>query len=361
MSLPEISRCICGKRVESAEEFEKLRRDEILGLFEKYVYGRRPYERPEDLSFSVTESIFCGMKHKRVTAEFGEKSFPFDIYIPFSTDKPVPVFVLSILEYREQFCDFNVNPNPEYAPLTDITSRGYAIAVYNVREVEPDNIDGINYGIRSGEHLSDDSWGTLSVWAWAASRILDYIETDDELDESRVCTIGHSRGGKTALWSAATDRRFAMAVSNDSGCAGAAVTREKRGERIKDITDTFPYWFCRNYFKFAENEELLPVDQHMLLALIAPRPLYVASASEDEWADPASELSACRLASEAYALYDKPGIVPVDLDKVELNKSYADGTIAYHRHKGGHDLTKLDWRLFMDFADRMLNVHCSEI
>lgn len=145
-----------------------------------------------------------------------------------------------------------------------------------------------------------------------------------------------------------------MAVSNDSGCAGAAVTRGKKGERIKDITDTFPYWFCRNYFRFAEHEDFLPIDQHMLLALIAPRPLYVASASEDELADPESELAACRLASEAYKLYGKPGILPADIDKVELNKSYADGTIAYRRRKGGHDLTKLDWHLFMDFADRML-------
>lgn len=354
MNLPEINRLICGKKVESAEEFEMFRRDEIFGLFEKYIYGRRPYERPEDLSFSADENVFCGMKHKRVTAAFGGRSFPFDIYMPEGADGPLPVFVLSILEYREQFCNFNDNPNPEYAPLKDITSRGYAIAVYNVREVEPDNIDGVNQGIRRGEQFSEDSWGTLSVWAWAASRILDYIEGDSELDETRVCTAGHSRGGKTALWSAACDRRFAMAISNDSGCSGAAVTRGKKGERIKDITDNFSYWFCRNYLKFRNREDLLPVDQHMLLALIAPRPLYVASASEDEWADPESELYACRLASEAYALYDKPGIVPAELDKAELDKSYADGTIAYHRRKGIHDLTKLDWRLFMDFADRML-------
>lgn len=180
---------------------------------------------------------------------------------------------------------------------------------------------------------------------------MDYIETDTRYDNSKVIVVGHSRGGKTALWCAATDKRFKCAISNNSGCTGAAMHRTKKGEHIKDINRTD--WFCENYKKFNENETMLPVDQHMLIAAIAPRLCYVSSSSEDSWADPAAERDSCRLASSVYELYNKKGAV-LPNEPIEVNKAYHDGMIGYHVKTGKHSITKYDWEMFLKFLSKKL-------
>lgn len=193
-----------------------------------------------------------------------------------------------------------------------------------------------------------DAWMAISAWAWGASRAMDYLETDPRVDAKRVAVVGHSRGGKTALWAAAEDERFAMAVSNNSGSCGAALSRRRFGETIV-MTHTNPHWFCDNFRRYHDSEDDLPFDQHMLIGLIAPRAVYVTSATEDLWADPRGEFLGLAHSSPVYALWGHPPIAP---DAMPLADSpLRAGPRAYHIRTGVHDLTAYDWARFADFAD----------
>lgn len=349
-----------GKPITTAQEWQRLRRPEMLELLRANVYGRAAVGRPEDLRWVVVESDATAMAgtatRKRVEIRFsgpgGAGCIRLLAFIPRAT-KPVPGFLLCCHRKPE-----NIDPTRQkkmpFWPAEKLVARGYAAITFDVADCDPDKDDHFKNGVHGlfdppGLPRPADAWGTIAAWAWGASRVMDYLVTDPDLAADRIAVIGHSRGGKAALWAGAEDERFAMVISNDSGCSGAALARGMTGETLRKINTTFPHWFCTTYKTYIDRPEALPLDQHMLLALIAPRLLYVASASEDSNADPASEFRACVAASPAFTLLGSTGLAITTMPPVD-QPSHA-GDIGYHLRSGKHDLTLADWTWYLDFAD----------
>ena len=350
-----------GSRVTSKEDWIAKRRPELLELFRTHVYGRAPVGRPEGLSFEVVETVRGAMDGaatlKRINVNIsgpgGKATLRLNLFVPEKAAKPVPCFLLVCNRPAE-----NIDPTRRvkspFWPAEQIVARGYATAAFLVADIDPDKHDGFKDGVHGifdpPGGRQGDSWGTIAAWAWGASRAMDCLCEDQDIDQTRVAVIGHSRGGKTALWAGAQDERFALTIGNNSGCTGAAIAREKKGESIARINKSFPHWFCENYRKFNDREADLPVDQHELIALMAPRRVYVASATEDAWADPNNEFKSCVLASPVFKLFGLTGIESERMPSPDT--PLQNGSIGYHLRTGKHDLTEYDWKCFMDFADR---------
>ncbi len=362
IQLPDPLVTNAGEKVLSAEAWKSSRRAEVLELFRENVYGRVPVGRPAQLRFERVEPDTQAMDSKAVRklvriqygGPGGEGAFRLILFVPKAA-KPAPCMLLICNRATNNIDPARAVKSP-FWPAEEIVGRGYAAATFHNEEVAPDNKTSWSNGVFQVFPIAGgrkgDSWATIAAWAWGASRAMDYLETDRDVDARRVAVVGHSRGGKTALWAGAEDERFAMVVSNDSGCTGAALARGKIGERIRDINRGFPYWFCDNYKRFNDREEELPLDQHMLLALIAPRLLYVASASEDSWADPKSEFLAAVHAEPIYKLFNLEGLGSAEMPGPE--SPLHAGSIGHHIRTGKHDLTAYDWNQFMDFADKHL-------
>jgi hypothetical protein len=363
LNLPDPLLTADGQKVTSARMWQTERRPEILELFREHVYGRASVGRPASMQFEardISPGAMDGLAtRKQVNIVYrgpgGQGAIRLLMFVPNNGPQPVPCFLL-ICNRDESNIDPSRAVKSPFWPAEQIVARGYAVAAFHVADVDPDKHDGFTNGVHgifdSPGGRQPDSWGTIAAWAWGAGRVMDYFETDDSIDARRVIVVGHSRGGKAALWAGAEDERFAMVVSNNSGSTGAALARGKKGERISDINRNFPHWFCENYRRYNGLEEELPVDQHMLAALAAPRLLYIASATEDAWADPRSEFLAAVHASPVYRLFGMDGLSASRMPEAEA--PLHEGRIGYHLRTGRHNLLEDDWARFMDFADRHL-------
>ena len=345
--LPDVLGNFNDGNVETVSDWE-IKRKDILDTLLKEEYGYLP-ELKCEISVSaekkdnnylagkatLTEILFTVKTQKQ------EKSFPVHCIIPNGSGK-YPAFV---------FMNFRSNNPDVYMPTEEICDRGFAILSFCYNDVTKDNDDfkdGLAELFYPDGARKDDQAGKISIWAWAASRVLDYALTLDNINKEKVAVIGHSRLGKTALLAGAKDERFNYVISNDSGCSGAAITRNKRGEQLVNINGAFYYWFCENYKKYIGNEDKLPFDQHFLLALTAPRKLLVGSSEEDIWSDPESELLACYAASPVYELYGLKGLICEDRYP-ENYDTYHEGNIAYHHRKNNHYLSRYDWNMYMNY------------
>lgn len=388
-TLPELLRSDDGTQVTDAKTWERLRRPELLRIFEDHVYGRTPEERVDAEVVKLEDAEMTELRglrrQARIRLSRGGNRLEFDLllYLPLC-EAPAPVFLGMNFKGNQ-----TVRPDPAIWlcrswlmndeengivsnrataasrgvrayrwPVERILERGYGIATLCYCDLDPDFDDGF----RNGAHGLFDTvapdghrihtWGTIAVWAWGLRQALDYLLTVPGVDGSRVAVIGHSRLGKAALWAGAQDQRFALAISNDSGCGGAALSRRNFGETIAAINRNFPHWFHPRFREYAGREAELPVDQHSLLSLIAPRPLYVASAAEDLWADPRGEFLSAFHAGAAYRLYGLAGLPTPE--PPEIGGHVHGGGVGYHIRSGGHDIVAQDWEMFLDFADRHL-------
>jgi hypothetical protein len=363
-NVPELMVTFKGEKVTSCEQWERVRAPELLEEFTKEEYGRRPVERPAALAFERAEPDKVMMDGKALrkrirvmyAGPYGGGVFTFTAFIPRQA-KPAPSFLLIC----NRSPDENIDPTREkksgFWPAEEIVERGYAAIAFWNGDIAPDWNTGNREGVFAcfeppGRRKGHALWGTLSAWAWGASRVMDWIETEPLLDAKHVAVVGHSRGGKTALVAGVYDKRFAMACSNDSGCSGAKLNHIDlpKSECIAIITRSFPYWFCANYIMHVNRDTEWRVDQHEFVALIAPRLVCIASASEDSWAGQEGEYYTGLLASPAWELYGKKGLVADGFPQPDT--PLQEGCVSYHLRTGGHNLTPYDWKCYMDFADR---------
>lgn len=357
-TLPDVLKTVDGWKVTNPDIWTNVRRSEILEMFRKNVFGRVP-ETPYQKNFKVVnidKKALGGaatLKQVDITITASGKSLVIHLtlFTPNKATKPSPLFLL--IDNRGPS---NTDPlrkvKSEFWPVEEAIARGYGMAVFCNSDLDPDDFDDFKNGIHGlldKTPRTDDAWGTLAAWAWGASRCMDYLVTDKSIDKDKVAVVGHSRGGKTALWAGAEDTRFSMVVANESGAGGAALARRRFGETVGRINSAFPHWFCTNYKKYSNNEDALPVDMHMLLALVAPRALYVDCASEDLWGDPRGCYLSLYNAVPVFKLLGTNSDIQETMPP--LNKQVISGKVAFHIRDGVHNMLLKDWNWFMDFAD----------
>lgn len=372
-----------GRIVTSKKDWQK-RRQELIAIFEEHVFGKTPVI-PFDLSTEILEDwspAFDNTARRKqvkltITTKYGCHSAEMLIYAPI-TEAPVPAFLgLNFGGNQTIEPDPNiiitkswVRNAPEKGmidhqareisrgaadsrwPVKMILKEGFALATLYYGDFDPDYDDDHQNGLHGIFNPSDqiregNTWGAVGAWAFGLSRALDVLEKEPAIDAKRITSIGHSRLGKTSLWAGAQDERFFAVIDNESGCGGSALNKRAFGENVFAINTRFPHWFCKNYRNYNENEAAIPMDTHGLLALIAPRPLYVASAAEDLWSDPKGMYLAVKAARPVYEFLGEEGL-PMETFPQPSQTNF-NGQQAYHVRPGEHDLTLFDWAQYVQF------------
>lgn len=380
--LPELLPLASGKQpVRDAKTWTDKRRPEIVRLFEENQYGRMP-GRPAKMTFDVfdkgTPAMGGKALRKQVTIYFtGDRNGPKEdmvIYLPPGATKPVPLLLaLNFSANASTFDDPDVklgevwNRDKQRVPaqrgggigrmkIDDILAKGFGVAGIYYGDIDPDFLGGVPLGIRAKylkpgqSEPAPDEWGAISAWAWGLSRAMDYLETDKLVDAKKVAIYGVSRLGKTVMWAGAHDPRFAMVIASCSGEGGAALSRRNYGETIAHLTapTRYPYQFAANYAKWADKVNEFPVDAHMLVALIAPRPVFLQTGMTDGWSDPKGEFLAAVAAEPVFKLFGKEGL---GTDRMPEAGQPILHTIGYHMHAGGHGTSPGDWEYFLKFME----------
>jgi hypothetical protein len=383
--LPELLVSLKGKTITNSREWTEIRRPEIVKLFEDNMYGKIPGELKIH-SFKVVEANDNALggiaRRKQVVLTFQnagkELTVNLLIYLPqhvakaplfagynfdgnqsVTDDPDVPVSTSWMREdtahgvFHNRATERTRGTDRRSWQVEKIIQAGYGLATMYYGDVDPDKndfTDGVHPLLyRKGQTKpAADEWGSITAWAWGLSRAMDYFEKDPDIDASKIIVMGHSRLGKTALWAGALDQRFAIVISNNSGCGGAALSRRIYGETLGGMNQYFPHWLCDNCSRYDGKENTLPVDQHMLIALMAPRPVYIASAGDDKWADPKGEFLSGYNATPVYALFGKTGITTMEMPPV--NQPVMN-SIGYHIRNGGHGVYAYDWDQYLRFAD----------
>jgi hypothetical protein len=377
--LPDPLICADGSRVTNSETWLQKRRPEILELYRENIFGRSP-AAGTNVTFNVweisTNALGGTATRKQIEINFsgtpngplahlllytpaGKIAAPTFLCLQFNGNYTViddpAIAIFPVWNSKTGVLAMPKNPvRGEFArnwKIAGTLARGYGIAIIDYREIEPDLSRGA--GFKFGVHKNfpppaTNDWGAIGAWAWGASRALDYLATDKDVDAARVILFGHSRLGKTVLWAGAQDPRFAAVIANCSGEMGASLSRRDYGETVDDIVKHQSYWMCGNFQKFAGHWTDLPVDSHFLLSLIAPRPLFLNTGSEDKWGDPHGEFLAARAATPVYELFGKVGISETNFPPLDHALQH---DLGFNCHTGKHDVLPTDWDNFLDFAD----------
>jgi hypothetical protein len=392
-SLPDPLVCLDGTAVKDAKTWRNKRRPELLKLCESEWFGKTPCGRPPNMRFVVRDEKKDARNGKatrlRIGVLFdGKEDGPqmeILVYLPNQV-KRAPLILALNFDGNYTTTDETDIPLPKHwvngigadKPVDNqpaeilrgglahswqydyALEHGFGIATIGYGEIEPDFDGGRKLGFRAkvagflddeATRSAGDGMGAIGAWAWALSRAMDYLSTNPRVDAKRVAVQGHSRLGKVALWAVAQDERFAIAISNDSGAGGAALNKRIFGETVADLNRSFPHWFCPNFAKYNDHEELMPIDSHELIALIAPRPILITSATEDRWADPKGEFLAGVAADPVYRLLCHDGISQHEWPEAS---HLLMGRIGYFLRPGIHDVTMEDWKAYIAFAEKWL-------
>ena len=397
-TVPDVLIANDGRRVETPAMWQEVRRGEVIKLLEQHVYGHTPEtkEAQRKMTYEVLETDPKALGGKATRTQWkvwpvGPSGPAFDllVYLPNQVKGKVPVFLglnfggnhttvedvavklpstwvskqWAATDNTNRATDKSRGAQASRWQVEHLVDRGYGVATVYCGDFEPDQVQGWKEGIRgylapqgANTVWHDGDWACIGAWAWGLSRSLDALSLNPRVDAKRVAVIGHSRLGKAALWAGALDERFALVISNESGCGGAALSKRIYGETVGVIAGAypgrgFPHWFTPKFVTYAEKEDQMPLDQHYLLALVAPRPLYVASAEGDQWSDPKGEFLGALYADPVFRLLGQPGLGVTEFPAV--GKAVGQ-SVGYHMRAGKHDVTLEDWDHYLDFADRWM-------
>lgn len=366
-----------GKPVKDAATWTKVRRPELMGIYEREIFGAVPASAPK-ATFEVVSTEVGALEgaavRKHIVMRFGEGERAVKanvvLLVPAKAPGPVPVVLHVLFGFAPGITPPPAPPTADgkaaaprrpfsdVGPVAEILGRGYAYAAVRYTEIQPDAATTFGSGVMALAYTAGQTkpapgeWGTITAWSWGLSRVLDYLETDRAVDAKRVALVGHSRLGKAALWAGARDTRFAAIFASCSGEMGASLARRDYGESLDDVAANFPWWLVSTFPKYAGRWNDLPVDAHTVIALNAPRPVFVTGGTEDQWADPHGEFLAMVGAGPVYRLLGQQDVGATKLPP--LDSPLTTGALGFHYHTGGHTITPADWAAFFKLVDRHL-------